>query len=66
MDENSCYFAARHKQILYISCNPETFQRDLKILTKTHKVEAMALFDQFPHTHHVESGVMLKRSDISY
>jgi tRNA (uracil-5-)-methyltransferase len=63
MDEESCKFAARHTNILYISCNPETLQRDLKLLTQTHKVLNMALFDQFPYTHHVEMGVMLVRKD---
>ena len=63
MDEASCHFAARHKNILYISCNPETLFRDLELLTQTHRVVNMALFDQFPYTHHVEMGVMLVRKD---
>jgi len=45
--------------IIYISCNPETLARDLKTLTKTHKVVQSAIYDQFPHTSHVESGVFL-------
>lgn len=61
MDEASCEFASRHENILYISCNPETLVRDLAILTKTHDVVDMALFDQFPYTHHVEMGVKLLR-----
>jgi tRNA (uracil-5-)-methyltransferase len=64
MDETSCRFAARHKHILYISCNPETLVRDLEILCETHEVVDMALFDQFPYTHHVEMGVkLLKKID---
>ena len=59
MDENSCKFSARYKHILYISCNPETLVRDLEILTQTHKIVEMALFDQFPYTPHVEMGVKL-------
>lgn len=59
MDENTCRFSARHTHILYISCNPETLVRDLEILNETHKVVDMALFDQFPYTHHVEMGVKL-------
>ena len=61
MDEESCAFAARHDTILYISCNPETLHRDLELLTRTHRVEKMALFDQFPYTNHVEMGVKLVR-----
>ncbi len=45
--------------IIYISCNPDTLARDLEILTKTHKIESSAIFDQFPHTLHIESGVFL-------
>jgi len=59
MDEDSCRFASRHEHILYISCNPETLLRDLELLTLTHEVVDMALFDQFPYTHHVEMGVKL-------
>jgi len=59
MDENSCKLAATYKHILYISCNPESLLRDLAILSKTHEVVSMALFDQFPYTHHVEMGVKL-------
>ncbi|MCK4875434.1 MAG: tRNA (uridine(54)-C5)-methyltransferase TrmA [Sulfurimonas sp.] len=63
MDEASCEFSSRYDNILYISCNPETLVRDLEILCKTHVVEDMALFDQFPYTHHVEMGVKLVKKD---
>jgi len=61
MDEATCEFASRYETILYISCNPETLAKDLEILCKTHSVVDMALFDQFPYTHHVEMGVKLTR-----
>lgn len=61
MDETSARFCARYETILYISCNPETLHRDLEILSQTHEVHAMALFDQFPYTHHVEMGVKLTK-----
>jgi len=63
MDEESCKFASRHEHILYISCNPETLVRDLEILTLTHEVMDMALFDQFPYTHHVEMGIKLLKKE---
>ena len=47
--------------ILYISCNPATLAENLKQITKTHKVVSAAVFDQFPWTYHIESGVLLKR-----
>ncbi|WP_455756147.1 tRNA (uridine(54)-C5)-methyltransferase TrmA [Sulfurimonas sp.] len=63
MDEASCNFTSRYENILYISCNPETLSRDLDILCLTHKVVDMAIFDQFPYTHHVEMGVKLVKKD---
>lgn len=47
--------------ILYISCNPETLAENLQQITKTHQVVSAAVFDQFPWTQHIESGVLLKR-----
>jgi tRNA (uracil-5-)-methyltransferase len=47
--------------ILYISCNPDSLIQNLKSITQTHKIQKIALFDQFPWTEHVESGVFLKR-----
>ena len=64
MDEDSCHFSARYENIIYISCNPETLHRDLEILTQTHEIQEMALFDQFPYTHHAEMGVKLKKREI--
>ena len=61
MDEASCHFVSRFEKIIYISCNPETLLRDLEILAKTHEVEKMALFDQFPYTYHAEMGAKLRR-----
>ncbi len=65
MDSESCAFASRLEHILYISCNPETLLRDLEILTQTHTILDMALFDQFPYTHHVEMGVKLIKKVIA-
>ena len=59
MDRATCLFSTRFDNILYISCNPESLLRDLEIICDTHKVVSMALFDQFPYTHHVEMGVKL-------
>jgi tRNA (uracil-5-)-methyltransferase len=64
MDEASCNFASRHDHILYISCNPDTLVNDLEILSKTHDIIDMAIFDQFPYTHHVEMGVKLLKKGL--
>ncbi len=61
MDDSACEFCARYENILYISCNPESLVRDLEIICKSHVIVEMALFDQFPYTHHVEMGVKLKK-----
>ncbi|MGB4882089.1 MAG: tRNA (uridine(54)-C5)-methyltransferase TrmA [Neisseria sp.] len=47
------------ENIIYISCNPETLRANLDTLTQTHSIQRFALFDQFPFTHHIESGVLL-------
>lgn len=52
---------AGYENIIYISCNPETLRDNLQVLTQTHNITAAALFDQFPFTPHIESGVMLTR-----
>lgn len=61
LDDDTCAMIARFPQILYISCNPETQLENLKELTKTHRIERFAIFDQFPYTDHTESGVWLTR-----
>ncbi|MCO6506877.1 MAG: tRNA (uridine(54)-C5)-methyltransferase TrmA, partial [Snodgrassella sp.] len=35
---------------------------NLQILLTTHEVKRAAMFDQFPFTPHIESGVWLKKS----
>ncbi|WP_066964648.1 tRNA (uridine(54)-C5)-methyltransferase TrmA [Microbulbifer sp. Q7] len=59
LDADTCAMVARYPRILYISCNPETQLENLKALSKTHKIERFAIFDQFPYTDHTESGVLL-------
>ena len=59
LDEGTIKLVSKLENIIYISCNPETLARDLEILTKTHEVKEAAIYDQFPHTEHVESGVFL-------
>ncbi len=43
------------KQLLYISCNPNTQKKDLETLCHIYKLSVMKPFDQFPHTPHVEN-----------
>ena len=61
LDDTTRTLAKDFENIIYISCNPETLHRDLEELLKTHKIVNFALFDQFAYTHHIESGIILKR-----
>ncbi len=61
IDDATLNLLASFERIIYISCNPDTLHDNLQILSKTHKVTRFALFDQFPYTHHVESGVLLEK-----
>jgi tRNA (uracil-5-)-methyltransferase len=61
MDPDTCELTRRFERILYISCNPETLAANIEQLQDTHSIERCALFDQFPYTHHMESGVLLVR-----
>ncbi|HCK30003.1 MAG TPA: tRNA (uridine(54)-C5)-methyltransferase TrmA, partial [Acinetobacter ursingii] len=60
IDDETLKLLTGFKRILYISCNPDTLYDNLKTLSKTHRITRFALFDQFPFTHHVESGVLLE------
>lgn len=61
MDTLTCDLVANYENIIYISCNPDTLERDLDHLCQTHEVKRFAIFDQFPYTHHIESGVFLQK-----
>ena len=60
LDEQSLSLAVNFENVIYISCNPETLLENLHVLSKTHTIERLAFFDQFPYTNHMESGVLLK------
>ena len=52
------------KKIVYVSCNPITLARDLKLLSKCYEFKDVTLFDMFPHTAHVESVSLLERKRV--
>ena len=47
------------KQILYISCNPETLARDLEYLSTDYSINLVQPVDMFPMTAHCETVVCL-------
>lgn len=61
IDHDTLKLMQNFEHILYISCNPDTLFDNLAVLTETHQIKRFAFFDQFPYTHHVESGVYLTR-----
>lgn len=50
------------QEFLYISCNPVTFLRDLKIfLERGYELKKICALDQFPRTTHVECVCLMTR-----
>ena len=66
LDHDTCMLISIFDKIIYISCNPETLARDVTKLLLTHVIIRVAAFDQFPYTHHLESGVFLVKKDSKY
>ena len=50
---------AKPSRVVYISCEPSTLARDLKILNDTFEVENVVCVDMFPRSFHVESVASL-------
>lgn len=61
LDSETLQMIQGYDNIIYISCNPQTLADNLETLAQSHHIERFALFDQFPYTHHMESGVYLTR-----
>ncbi len=56
------------KQMIYISCNPESLQRDLKWLEEycDFEIRNATMFDFFPHTDHMETIVDIQLNAIKW
>ena len=50
----------RIKEIIYVSCNPETLARDIEYLSSLYEVKYVQPVDMFPMTAHVETVVELE------
>jgi 23S rRNA (uracil1939-C5)-methyltransferase len=49
-------------QIVYLSCNPSTQARDVKLLSQKYKIRNAEGYNFFPRTPHIESLVILELS----
>lgn len=49
------------KQIIYVSCDPITLARDIKLFSDNYNIVKITGLDMFPYTYHCESIVFLKR-----
>ena len=49
------------RDIIYISCDPNTLMRDLKALSTAYNIKSISIADMFPNTYHVESIVALTK-----
>ena len=53
--------ASDAERIVYVSCNPATQARDLKMLGTHYKLISATPVDMFPHTHHIECVALMYR-----
>ncbi len=51
--------------VCYISCDPATLARDLKMLTREYEIREVTPADLFPNAAHVETVVLLSKENIS-
>ena len=47
------------EKVVYVSCDPETLARDIKLLSKAYKINKIQPVDMFSQTFHVETVVSL-------
>jgi 23S rRNA (uracil1939-C5)-methyltransferase len=48
-------------RVVYVSCNPATQARDIKLMQEHYRLVKIQPVDMFPHTHHVENVALLER-----
>ena len=49
------------KRILYVSCNPVSFARDINCLDEKYQIKQIKALDMFPFTEHIEMMALLER-----
>ncbi len=59
LDDKTIGIIKKFKNIIYISCNPKSYIKNIRSLT-SHTIEYIELFDQFPNTDHLEIISLLR------
>ena len=49
------------QNIIYLSCNPQTFVRDAKFLEQSYNLKSVTPFDMFPQTKHIETLAVFEK-----
>ena len=49
------------KTIIYVSCDPITMARDIKLLSNNYELVEVTPYDMFPNTYHCEAIAVLER-----
>ena len=60
-----CLAKLAPKKVVYVSCNPETLARDLRILKKKgYQMQEAWPVDMFPFCDHIETVVLLSKGEV--
>jgi 23S rRNA (uracil1939-C5)-methyltransferase len=55
--------ALTRKRLVYVSCDPATLCRDLgELIQAGFTIKKLQAMDMFPHTHHIETVVLLEKN----
>lgn len=49
--------------VVYVSCDPSTLARDVKVLSATHRLKSARVIDMFPQTYHIETIAIFEVAD---
>ena len=60
----STLLETKPKKIVYVSCDPATLARDLKILKEKYDIVSVTPLDMFPQSYHVECVAHFTRKQI--
>ena len=60
LTQNVLNILNKFDKVIYVSCNLETYVRDIKLLN-TFSINDIEIFDQFPNTNHIEIVSLLSK-----